>query len=60
MNIYQNCFDLIQQYIYGGVELTSHMELTAVILATCACVALFALPFVLVYWACKFIIGGFR
>lgn len=60
MGIYQNCYDLIQRYIYGGVELTSEMELVATLLSTIGVVALFSLPFVLVFWVCKMIIGGWR
>lgn len=48
-SIYQNCFDLIHTYIYGGVELTSDMSLVATMLATAACVFCFALPFLVVW-----------
>lgn len=58
--IYQNCYELIQQYIYGGVELTPAMELVTVLISTLGCIALVALPFVLVYFLIRFIIGGFR
>lgn len=57
MNIYQDVFDLIQQYIYGGVELTSNMELVAITLATTACVFVFALPFLVVWKVIKMILG---
>lgn len=57
MNIYQDCFDLIVQYIYGGVELTSNMELVAITLATTACVFVFALPFLVVWKVIRMILG---
>ena len=53
MNIYQNCVDLIQQYIYGGAVWTPQTELVAVTLATCATVFVFALPFLLVWKVIK-------
>lgn len=55
MNVYQSCYDLIQTYIYGGVELTQHMELTTTILATCAAVFVFSIPFLVVFWIIKFL-----
>lgn len=57
MNIYQDIFDLIQQYIYGGVELTANMELVAITLATAACVFVFALPFLVVWKVIRMILG---
>ena len=57
MSIYQDCFDLIQQYIYGGVELTSDMSLVATTLSTTACVFVFALPFLVVWKVIKLIVG---
>lgn len=55
MNIYQNCMDLIQTYIFGGAEFTSNTELVAIALSTCATVFLFALPFLLVWKIIKMI-----
>lgn len=49
MSIYQNCYDLIHTYIYGGVTMGSEMELVCILLATMACVFLFACPFILVW-----------
>lgn len=60
MSIYQNCFDLIHQYIYGGVTLTADMSLVCTALATAACVFVFAVPFMVVGKAIKIITGGFR
>ena len=53
MSIYQNIYDLIVQYIYGGVQLTADMELVTVSLATCACIFVFSLPFLLVWKVLK-------
>lgn len=57
MNIYQNLFDIIQIYIFGGATLTPSMELTAVTLSTVGCVFVFALPFLLVWKVCKMFVG---
>ena len=60
MGIYQSCYDLVAQYIYGGVQLTSDMSLVATIIATMASVGIFALPFVVVAFVIKLVIGGWR
>lgn len=49
MGIYQQIYDIITNYIYGGVSLTSDMTLTATLLSTAISVACFSLPIVLVY-----------
>ena len=49
MNIYQDCLDLIQTYIFGGVAFTPNTELVAIFLASSACIFLFSLPFLLVW-----------
>lgn len=57
MSIYQNIYDLIVTYVYGGATLSAHMELVTVTLATIGCVFVFALPFVLVWKVCKMFVG---
>lgn len=57
MGIYQQCFDLVKTYIYGGVELTSDMSLVATLIATIACITVFALPFVVVFKVIDIITG---
>lgn len=57
MSIYQNIYDLIVQYIYGGGALTADMELVTVTLSTIACVFVFALPFLVVWKVIKMILG---
>lgn len=47
--MYQNLFDLIHTYIYGGVELTSDMSLICTLISTIGCVFLVSLPFIVVY-----------
>lgn len=47
--IYQGLFDLIQTYIYGGVELTADMNLVCTLLATAGSIFCIALPFVVVW-----------
>ena len=54
MNIYQNLFDLINTYIYGNsVVAGSYQELVCILVATCACIFVFALPFLVVYFVIK-------
>lgn len=48
MGIYQELYNLIQQYIYGGVELTSHMDLVATLVATAGSLFVIAIPFIVV------------
>lgn len=60
MGIYQQCFDLVQRYIYGGAELTSDMSLVATLIATIACITVFALPFVVVFKVIDIITGGWK
>ena len=55
MSIYQNLYDLIHTYVYGGVELTPFMELTNTLVSTMGCLFLVALPFMVVYYIIKFI-----
>lgn len=57
MSIYQNIYDLIVEYIYGGLVLTADMELVTVTLATMACIFVFALPFLVVWKVVKMILG---
>lgn len=50
MNLYQTCYDLVANYIYGGyIEEGSHMDLVCVMVSTCANLFLIALPFLLVW-----------
>lgn len=62
MSMYQSCFDLIHTHIYGGVTLTSDMNLVCTLVATAACIFCFAIPFLIVYKVLCFIgsFGGWR
>lgn len=57
MGIYQSIYELIQTYIYGGIELTGEMALTATTLSTCGAIFVLSLPFVLV-WRVIRMLGG--
>ena len=57
MNIYQDIFDIVKQYIFGGVDLTANMDLVAITLATIGCVFVFSLPFVIVWRIIKVLMG---
>lgn len=60
MGIYQQCYDLVQTYIYGGAELTADMSLVATEISTIASIFLFALPFLVVLLVLKLILGGWK
>lgn len=50
MNIYQMCYDLINQFIYGNsVQIGSYQELVCILVSTFACLFCFAIPFMIVY-----------
>lgn len=49
MNIYQSFYDLIHTYIFGGVEMSSNMELVCILIATLGCLFLICIPFLLVW-----------
>ena len=58
MNVYQTCYDLVNTYIYGGqIVEGSYMELVGIFIATCACLFVFALPFIIVWRFIKLIAG---
>lgn len=49
MGIYQNIYDIIHTYIFGGVQMSSNMELVCILIATIGCVFLISIPFLLVW-----------
>lgn len=52
--MYQSIYDLIMTHVYSGVpQITGDMTLTATVIATCACVFLIALPFILLWGAVR-------
>lgn len=51
--IYWDIFDILHTHIYGGVELTSDMNLVLTMLSTIACLFCFAVPFMVVWWVIK-------
>lgn len=55
--IYQSCFDLVEQYIFGSVAVGSYQELVCIIVAVTACLFVMALPFILVWRIIK-LLGG--
>lgn len=55
--IYQSLFNLIHEYVYGNVELTSDMNLVCTLLSTLGALFLVALPFLLVWNVIKLING---
>lgn len=58
MPIYQSCYELIEQYIYGTVEVGSYQELVCIAFSTLACLFVMALPFILVYMIIRFIVSA--
>lgn len=57
MSIYQSIFDLLHTHIYGGVTLTSDMNLVCTLVSTIACVFMVSLPFLIVYKVINAIMG---
>lgn len=57
VNIYQNCYELIHNYIFGGATLTSNTELITIALASAASIFCFAVPFMVVWKVIKMIVG---
>lgn len=55
--MYQNLYNLVQQYIFNGVELTGNMDLVATFIATAGVMFMVALPFVLVLKVIRMIMG---
>lgn len=51
--IYQQLFELLHTYVYGGVDLTADMSLTLTIAATVGSLLLVSLPFILVWGVIK-------
>ena len=56
--IYDTIYELVGTYIYGSTELTGYKELTAIILSTILCVAVFVLPFAVVFFVTKLILSA--
>lgn len=55
--IYQTCYSLVEQYVYGVVSAGTYEELVCIAVSTCACLFVVALPFVLVWRVIK-LLGG--
>lgn len=49
MGIYQGIYDIIHTYIFGGVAMSSNMELVCILIATICCVFFISIPFLLVW-----------
>lgn len=56
MSIYENIYNLINTYIYGGgIVDGSFEELVCILLSTCSVLFAFAIPFIVVFGLIKFI-----
>lgn len=62
MSMYQSLFDLIHTHVYGGVTLTSDMNLVCTLISTCGVLFLVSIPFLVVYKVLCFVgsFGGWR
>lgn len=62
MSMYQSFFDLIHTHVYGGVELTSDMNLVCTLISTIGCLFFVSIPFLVVYWVLRFVcsFGGWK
>lgn len=58
MNIYNNLYSLIEQYVFGNAIVTgSNQELIATLVATFGTLFVIAIPFALVWKVIKLIVG---
>lgn len=58
MNIYENIYQVIETYIYGGdVSGSSEMQLVCILISTIGCIFVVALPFLVVWKVIKMIAG---
>lgn len=48
-NIYADIYGMVQQYIFGGDELSANQDLVATLTATWSCILLVMLPFIIVW-----------
>lgn len=56
MNIYQTLFDLVNTYIFGStVAVGSYQELVCILVSVVGCLAVFAIPFYVIYRAIRLI-----
>lgn len=60
MSMYQSLFDLIHTHIYGGVTLTSDMNLVCTLIATFGVIFCISIPFIVVYKIISMITSGWR
>ena len=56
VNIYGDIYSLIVQYLFGGVELSSEMELITIFLSSVATIFVFAIPFIVVWKVIQLIV----
>lgn len=57
MSIYLTCYDLINEFIFGGeVLLGTYTDLVCILLSSIACIFCFSLPFIIVWRAIKLFI----
>lgn len=55
--IYYDCYDLVSNYIYGGVVDTPEVNLVCTLLASFLSILVVALPFVIVWFVIKLILS---
>lgn len=53
-NPYQTCYDLFNTYVYGGTVVEgTYEDLVCIQVSTLACLFLFSLPFLVVFWVIR-------
>lgn len=60
MGIYQNLYNIIQTYIYGGIEITPNIDLVCTLVATIGSVFVVSIPFMVVWFVIRLITGGWK
>ena len=57
INIYQNLYDLIHNYVFGGVALSPNADLVITLISTLGCLFLISIPFIVLYKAIQLVCG---
>ena len=60
ISMYQSLFNLLHNHIYGGVDLTSDMNLVLTLISTFGVIFLISLPFFAVFLFLYFVFSNLR
>lgn len=61
INLYQTCYDMLNQYIFGNsIVANTYPDLVVTLFSVTACLFCMAIPFIVVYAGIKLICWGFN